>query len=167
MDWEQGFDPPNVLNRAGQPLLRIFAWSLLIASMWGLVSILQLWNRPVKLVSGTPSQVVEEQEAGRFHYLLPFTVDETGEALLLRLHNSGPVIDYFTRAPATRVAVLYWRDDMAIASVHPLVGGEPSIRSQFPRYNALLGTSVLGALLAVVSLLGGWLDGRLYRLGRG
>ena len=166
MDWEKSYKSPHALDRTSL-LLRIFAWSLLAASIWGLVNLGQLWSRPMKLVSGTPGEVVEEHETGRFRYLLPFTVDETGAALLLHLHNDGPVIDYFVANPGTQVAVLYWSNDMGIASVHPLVAGEPSIRGRYPPYNALLGTSLLGALLAVVLLLGGWLDSRLYRLGRG
>ena len=166
MDWEKYTDPPNAVNRTGL-LLRIFAWSLLVASIWGLVNLVQLWSRPMKLVSGTPGPVIEEHEAGRFRYLVPFTVDETDEAFLLRLDNDGPVIDYFATSPGTQVAVLYWSEDMGIASVHPLVAGEASIRGRYPPYNALLGTSALGILVAVVLLVGGWLDSRLYRLGRG
>jgi hypothetical protein len=160
-------DPVNAFNRNSQLALRVFAWLLLAASIWGLTNLVQLWNRPVKLVSGTPGRVVEESEAGRFRYLVPFTVGETGDVLMLRLRNNGPVIDYFTAKPGIPVAVLYWPSEMTIASVHPLIAGEPPIRGQYPPYNALLGTSVLGVLLAGVLLLGGQLDRALYRAGRG
>lgn len=167
MDEARAPDPLNIYGPSSQLVLRVFAWLLLAASIWGLVNLVQLWNRPVRLVSGTPDQVLEENEAGHFHYSLPFTVDGTGEKLTLHLYNSGPVIDYFMTNPGTPVAILYWAHDMTIASVHPLIAGEPAIRGQYPPYDALLGTSALGGVLALVLLLGGRLDRALYRIGRG
>jgi hypothetical protein len=164
---DETLDPWNTLHRNGWLALRIFAWLVLAASLWGLTNLAQLWNRPAKLVSGTPARVVEEDDGGRFRYRVPFTVNETGEVLMLRVHNNGAVIDYFMTKPGTPVAVLYWPSEMTIASVHPLVAGEPSIRGQYPPYNALLGTSVLGVLLALVLLSGGRLDRALYQAGRG
>jgi hypothetical protein len=160
-------DPWNAFNRNSRLALHVFGWLLLAASILGLTNLAQLWARPVKLVSGTPDRVMEESEAGRFRYLVPFTVDETGDVLVLRLRNNGPVIDYFMNKPGVPVAVLYWPSEMTIASVHPLVAGEAPVRGQYPPYNALLGTSLLGVALAGALLMGGRLDGVLYRAGRG
>jgi hypothetical protein len=132
-----------------------------------LANLVQLWNEPVKLVSGTPDRVTEEVEAGRYRYSLPFRIEETGEVLTLRLPNHGPVIDYFMTNPGKSVAVLFWPTRKTILSVYPLVAGEPRIRGQYPPYNALLGTSVLGVAVAVLLLLGGSLDHLFYRIGRG
>jgi hypothetical protein len=167
MGQDETIDPLDAFYRNARLALHIFAWLLLAASIWGLTNLVQLWNRPVKLVSGTPEGIVEESEAGRFQYKVPFTVTETGEVLMLRPGNNGPVIDYFMTNPGTSVAVLYWPSEMTIASVHPLLAGEPPVRGQYPPYNALLGTSLLGVLLAAVLLSGGRLDRALYRAGRG
>jgi hypothetical protein len=167
MDGDKAPDSPVVFGQSSQLGLRMFAWLLLAVSLWGLVTLAQLWSRPVRLVRGTPERVVEEGKAGRYQYLLPFAVDETGEVLMLRLPNSGPVIDYFISNPGTPISILYWTTDSAIASVHPLIAGEPAIRGQYPPYSALLGTSAMGIVLAVVLLAGARLDGALYRIGRG
>lgn len=166
MAQEQSANSLIAYGRTSQLVLRVFAWLLLLASLWGMVNLVQLWNRPVRLASGTPDHVVEENQAGRYGYLLRFTVDETGEELTLRLSNNGAVIDYFMANPGRPVAILYWPSEMTIASVHPLEAGKPPIRGQYPPYNALLGTSVLGVVLAVVLLFGKQLDHRLYRIGR-
>jgi hypothetical protein len=166
MDRDRALDSLAAFGRGSKVALHIFAWALLAASIWGMVDLAQLWNRPVKLVSGIPGRVIEESERDRVRYAVPFTVEETGEVLVLGLRNNGPVTDYFMTKPETPVGVLYWPSQMTIASVHPLVAGEPAIRGQYPPYDGLLGTSILGMVLATVLLLGGRLDVALYRAGR-
>lgn len=157
------FFPLAALERISRPLLQLLSILLIVASLWGLVNQLTLWNQPVELVFGTPGAVKEELLDGRARYWLEFTQQETGERLILRLRNNSPVLKYLlTASPTDSVALRYWTDDLTILEVHPLVYGVPPIRDRIPPSGILFGTSVLGLVVALVLLFPGTLD-RIFR----
>jgi len=160
-DSTQSFFPLVALERISQPLLRLLAFLLMVASLWGIVNQLTVWSRPVKLAVGTAGQVQQERHSGHVRYRLPLAL-ETGEEMSLWLSNHSPVLDYFlSNTPAAPIAVRYWSDDMRVVAVHPLAAGVPPIRAHIPPSSVLLGTSVLGLLLALVILGSGlsWASG--------
>jgi len=159
--------PLEALQNIGRPLVTGFALLLLLVSGWGLVNLFGYWGRSVELVKGAAGEIREERIDKQVRYLVPFTVDESGQELEFQVKNNGPAMDYFMDGQAKPpLAILYWTDDLSVAKVHPLVAGEEPVRDRYPNYAVLLTTSVLGIVLALMLLLVGPLERMLYPLTR-
>ncbi len=163
-DGDQEFFPLAALERASTPLLRAFALLLIVASLWGIVNQLTLWNRPIKLEFGVAGMVREERRGGEVGYSLPFATD-TGQEMTLWLRNNSPVLDYLIASPSTTmIAVRYWPDDMSVVAVYPLIVDVPPIADRIPPSGVLLATSILGLLLGLTIFFFGQLDRSIHRL---
>jgi hypothetical protein len=161
------FFPLTVVERWWRPLLLMFAGLLLVASIWSLVNQWTRWDRPVELLVGAPGPVEEVREGGRVRYRLPFIRQDNGEEMMFWARNHSPVLDYLSSEERNDVVALrYWTDDRVILEVHPLVYGIAPIRDRVPPSGVLVGTSVLGLILAAVLVFPGQVDRALYRLGR-
>jgi hypothetical protein len=161
------FSPFTALERTGKPLLRVFASLLLLVSLWGLVNLLGMRGRSIRVALGTAGAVQEERQGDTVRYTLPFTEEETGAEMIFRLHNNSPVLDYLLTSPPTHtIAVRYWPDDMTVLAVNPFLPDVPPISYPTPSRGLLLGTSVLGLVLASALLLPDLFGRFVYQSGR-
>ena len=152
-DTEKTF-PLSALLRISRPMLRILALLLILVSLWGIIKQSTMWNRSVKVVIGVGGPLQEERHEGAVRYLLPFTVDETGAEMVFWLDNSNSVLDYLaTQPPTSTIALRYWPDDMSVMAVNPLLPGVEPVQARIPPSEILLGTSILGFLVALALLL--------------
>jgi hypothetical protein len=151
---DQVFFPLAALERISRPLLRLFALVLLLVSLWGFVNLSNTRGQTIKVVIGVAGAVQEEHQEGVVRYSIPFTVEETGEAMTFWVRNNGPVLDYLvTRSPTTTIALRYRPDDMMVTAVNALLPGVEPIQNRAPDPNILLATSILGLLLTMALLL--------------
>lgn len=149
-----GFMPFDALVRAGRWLLRVFAVILLLASVWGIVDLLEMRGRSIRVALGVAGTVQEDRQGDTVRYYLPFTEEETGAAMTFRLHNNSPVLDYLlTSTPSHTIALRYWPDDMSVLAVNPLLPDAPVVAYPTPSRTLLLVTSTLGMVVAAALLL--------------
>lgn len=155
------------VSRHTQPAVRLFAALVILASLWGLVNQLTLWNRPVSFNVGVADRLDERQQDGVTTYTMGFTLVDTGEHLTFRIMNNGPVLDYFATQPTSDpIGVRYWTDDLTVTAVHPLEVNVPPIRDRIPLSGVLVGTSAVGLLIGIVLLIPGTIHRGIHRLGR-
>jgi hypothetical protein len=148
------FSPVAALERISKPLLRVFALLLLLVSIWGVVNLLSMRGRSIRVALGVAGVVQEERQGDRVRYYLPFTEEETGAEMIFRLHNNSPVLDYVMTSPPTHtIALRYWPDDMTVLAANPFLPDVPPISYPTPSRGLLLGTSVLGLVMASALLL--------------
>jgi hypothetical protein len=161
------FSPAAALERSSKPLLRVFALLVLLVSLWGMVNLLAMRGRSIRVALGTAAAVQEERQGDAVRYYLPFTEEETGAEMIFRLHNNSPVLDYLLTSPPTHaIAVRYWPDDMSVVAVNPFLPDVPPISYPTPSRGLLLGTSVLGLVVASALLLPDLLGRFVYQSGR-
>jgi hypothetical protein len=161
------FSPAAALERASKPLLRIFVLLLLLVSLWGMVNLSAMRGRSIRVALGVAGAVQEERQGDRVRYYLPFTEEETGAEMVFRLHNNSPVLDYLVTSPPTHtIALRYWPDDMTVLAVNPFLPEVPPISYPTPSRGLLLGTSVLGLVLASALLLPDLFGRFVYQSGR-
>lgn len=159
--------PLAVLARIGRPLLRLVALLLIPVSLWGIGEGLGERNRSLYVVIGRPGPVREERQDDAVRYSLPFTVEETGEEMILSLPNNSRVLDQLiTESPTRTIALQYWPDTMRVRALNLLqIGVEPiEVRAPYPGIS--LGTSILGLLVALALLLPDLFARSVYRTGR-
>lgn len=162
-----GFSLPTTLMRTGKWLLRVFAVLLLTASLWGVVELVGMRGRSIRVVLGVAGPVQEAKQGSATVYHLPFTEEETGTEMTFRLHNNSPILDYMlTSVPTHTIALRYWPDDMSVLAVNPLLPDVPVAVYPTPSRSLQLATSVLGIVLAVVLLLPDLIDRVTFRSGR-
>jgi hypothetical protein len=159
--------PATALERTSKPLLRVFALLLLLVSLWGVVNLLGMRGRSIRVALGVAGAVQEERQGDTVRYYLPFTEEETGAEMLFRLHSNSPVLNYLMTSPPTHtIALRYWPDDMSVLAVNPFLPDVPPIVYPTPSRRLLLGTSVLGLVLASALLLPDLFGRFVYRSGR-
>ncbi|MBN1319152.1 MAG: hypothetical protein JXA42_26955 [Anaerolineales bacterium] len=165
---EEKFYPLLALERASKPILRVFAVLLIAASLWGIVNQITLWGKPVQLSQGIVGKVKEQAGEDGVHYSATFTLQESGQEIEIQLRNNSPVLEYLSNnQPTEAIALRYWRDNLMAFELHTLEYGVASIKDPVPPSFVLVGSSILGFLLAGVLLFPEVLDRMFYHVGRG
>lgn len=166
-DQEEQFYPIPALERASKPLMTVFAVLLIVASIWGMINQVSIWSRPVQLTEGYVGEVQERVEGGTCRYSVSFTVAESGQVMEIQLRNNSPVLEYLSKNhPPDVIALRYWKDNLMAFELYPLEYGVAPVKDPIPLSFVLVGSSILGLLLAGVLLFPEALDRFIYGVGR-